>query len=172
MGRSASHASARSFLAARELAAAAAVHTAADQLPAQAQQETGTARRAATVAEQATGIKERIKAPAGRSWIALRLAGTSRAEQQILLAQYTRQMGDAYGEQQRAERAATTVRQQAWQTLRTFPYAEGFCAQRALGEALATRWLCGSSSPRCTPTCPPRSTPHAPKPLSRPSTRL
>ncbi|MET8451661.1 MobF family relaxase [Streptomyces sp. NPDC005209] len=119
----------------RTAQAAAAVLAAADQLAAQAEQETGTARRAATEAEQAKGIKERIEAAAARGRIALRLAGTSRAEQQALLAQYTRQMTDAYDEQQRAERAAATTRQQAWQTLRTSPYAEAFRAQGALGEA-------------------------------------
>jgi conjugative relaxase-like TrwC/TraI family protein len=119
----------------RTAQAAAAVLAAADRLAADAQQQTGTARRAAAAADQAKGIKERIEAASGRGRIALRLAGTSRAEQQTLLAQYTRQMADAYEEQQRAARAAAAARQQAWQTLRASPYAEAFHAQGALAEA-------------------------------------
>lgn len=119
----------------RTAQAAAAVLAAADQLAAQAQQEDGIARRAAATAAQTEGVKEKIEAAFGRSRIALRLAGTSRAEQQALLTQYTRQLAEAREEQQRAERTATAARRQAWQTLHSSPYAEAFRAHGAFGEA-------------------------------------
>ncbi|MFF6815235.1 hypothetical protein ACFZAG_35920 [Streptomyces sp. NPDC012403] len=119
----------------RTTQAAAAVLAAADRLAARAQEEDSIACRAAAAAAQAEGVKEKIEAAFGRSRIALRLAGTSRAEQQALLDQYTRQLAEAREEQQRAERAAADVRRQAWQTLRTSPYAEAFRAHGALGEA-------------------------------------
>ncbi|MFC8424118.1 ATP-dependent RecD-like DNA helicase [Streptomyces sp. NPDC057236] len=119
----------------RTAQAAAAVLAAADRLAAQAQQEDGIARRAAATAAQAEGIKEKIEAAFGRSRIALRLAGTSRAEQQALLAQYTHQLAEAHEEQQRAEHAAAAARRQAWQTLHTSPYAEAFRAHGAFSEA-------------------------------------
>ncbi len=115
--------------------AAAAVLAAADQLAARAQQEDGIARRAAAAAAQAESVKEKIEAAFGRSRIALRLAGTSRAEQQALLAQHTRQSAEAHEEQQRAERAAAAACRQAWQTLRTSPYADALRAHGALGDA-------------------------------------
>ncbi|GAA0924929.1 MobF family relaxase [Streptomyces thermoalcalitolerans] len=119
----------------RTAQAAAAVLAEADRLAAIAQQATGTARLAAATVAQAESIKERIEAASGRSRIALWLASTSRAEQQALLAHYTRQLADAQEEQRRAEHAAAAARQQAWQTLRTSPYAEALRAQGALGEA-------------------------------------
>ncbi|MEU5599904.1 hypothetical protein [Streptomyces sp. NPDC020298] len=120
---------------ARELAAAAAEQPSAGQRTAQAAAAVLAA--ADQLAAQAKVIKERIEAAAGRSRFAMPPAGTSRAEQRALLAQYTRQMADAHDEQQRAERTAATARQQAWQTLRTSPYAEAFRARGALGEAPA-----------------------------------
>ncbi|MET8218099.1 MobF family relaxase [Streptomyces hirsutus] len=120
----------------RTAQAAAAVLTAADRLAAQAQQEDDLARRAASAAAQAEEVKEKIKAAFGRSRIALRLAGTSRTEQQALLAQSTRQLAEAHEEQRRAEHAAAAAHRQAWQTLRTSPYAEAFRAHGALDEAL------------------------------------
>lgn len=119
----------------RTAQAAAAVLAAADRLAARAQQEDGIAHRAAAAAAQAESVREKIEAAFGRSRLALRLAGTSRAEQQALLAQYTRQLAEAREEQQRAERAAAAARRQAWQTLRTSPYAEALRAHGALGEA-------------------------------------
>ncbi|WP_149552823.1 MobF family relaxase [Streptomyces marokkonensis] len=118
----------------RTAQAAAAVLAAADQLAVRAQQEDGVARRAAAAAAQSRGFKERIEASFGRSRIALRMAGTSRTEQQTLLAQYTQQLADARERQQRAERAAAAARQRAWQMLHTSPYAEVFRAHGALGE--------------------------------------
>lgn len=115
--------------------AAAAILATADRLAAQAQQEDDKAHRAAAAAEQSEGFKQRIEASFDRSRIALRLAGTSRAEQQAMLAQYTRQLTQAREEQQRAERATAAARRQAWQTLHTSPYAEAFRAHGALGEA-------------------------------------
>lgn len=89
----------------------------------------------AAAAAQAEGVKERIEAAFGRSRIALRLAGTSRAEQQALLAHYTRQTAEAHEEQQQAERAVAAACGQAWQTLRVSPYAEALRAHGALGDA-------------------------------------
>ncbi|KES03752.1 hypothetical protein BU52_29005 [Streptomyces toyocaensis] len=119
----------------RTAQAAAAVLAAADQCAARAQHEDSIARSAAAAAAQAETVKHRIEAAFGRSRIALRLAGTSRAEQQALLAQCTQQLAEAREEQQRAERAAADARRQAWQTLRTSPYAEAFRAHGALGAA-------------------------------------
>ncbi|CAM5413490.1 MobF family relaxase [Streptomyces griseomycini] len=119
----------------RTAQAAAAVLAAADRLAVRAQQEDGMAHRAAATAAQAESVKEKIEAAFGRSRLALRLAGTSRAEQQALLTQYTRQLAEAREEQQRAEHAAAAARRQAWQTLRTSPYAEALRAHGALSEA-------------------------------------
>lgn len=119
----------------RTAQAAAAVLAAADRIAARAQQKDGIARRAAAAAAQAEGVKEKIEAAFGRSRIALRLAGTSRAEQQALLAQYTRQSAEAHEEQQQAERAVAAACRQAWHTLRTSPYAEALRAHGALGDA-------------------------------------
>jgi len=119
----------------RAAQAAAAVLAAADRLAARAQQEDGIARHAAAAAAQAEEIKSTAKTALGRSRIALRMAGTSHAGQQALLAQYTRRLTDAREEQQRAERAAAAARRQAWQTLHTSSYAEAFRVHGALGEA-------------------------------------
>ncbi|MFJ3250146.1 MobF family relaxase [Streptomyces sp. NPDC086782] len=119
----------------RTAQAAAAVLTEADRLAAGAQRATDTARQAAAAAEQAKDIKGRIEAVSRRGRIALRLAGTSRPEQQALLAQYTGQMAEAHEEQQRAERAAAAASHQAWQTLHTSAYADAFRTHGALGEA-------------------------------------
>ncbi|RVU20807.1 hypothetical protein EOT10_25960 [Streptomyces antnestii] len=119
----------------RTAQAAAAVLAVADQLAEQAQREADIAGGAATTAEQAKDIKEKIETASGRGRIALRLAGTSRAEQHSLLIQYARQLTDASEEQQRAERAATQARRQAWQTLHSSPYAESLRAHGGLGEA-------------------------------------
>ncbi|MFC9498409.1 MobF family relaxase [Streptomyces sp. NPDC056982] len=114
--------------------AAATVLATADQLAEQAQLATDAAEHAAATAGQAKDIKERIEAASGRNRLALRLAGTSRAEQQALLIQYTQQLTVAYEEHQRAERTAATARRQAWKTLRTSPYAEALREQGGLGE--------------------------------------
>ncbi|GGV45270.1 hypothetical protein GCM10010293_53180 [Streptomyces griseoflavus] len=121
----------------RTAQAAAAVLAVADQYAARAQHEDGIARSAASAAAQAESVKDRIEAAFGRSRIALRLAGTSRAEQQALLAQYTQQLTEAREEQQRAGCAVADARRQAWQTLRTSPYAEALRAHGALGAAPA-----------------------------------
>lgn len=116
----------------RTTQAAAAVLATADRLAARAEQEDVTARRAAAAVAQAEGAREKTETASGRSRIALRLTGTSRAEQRALLDQHTRHLAESREKQHRAEQAATAAREQAWQTLRMSPYAD---ALRAHGEA-------------------------------------
>ncbi|TLQ39013.1 MobF family relaxase [Streptomyces marianii] len=118
----------------RAAAEAAALIAEADRLAALAQQENLTALQAGAAAEKATRIRDQVQQASGRGRIALRLAGTSRAEQQALTSHYGRQAAHDQEQQQRAQRAADTARTKAWQTIRTSPYAEAFRAEGALGE--------------------------------------
>jgi hypothetical protein len=52
------------------------------------------------------------------------MAGTSRTEQQLLLADYTERMATAYEEAQRARAKGTSAQREAWQTIRTSRYAD------------------------------------------------
>lgn len=122
---------------ARAVQAVTALLDHADRLAAVARQESRNAEQAAAAAEQATGIRGQIEKTSGRSRIALRLAGTSRAEQQLLLDRYGKQAAEARAEQQRAERSADEARTQAWQVIHGSAYAEAFRTYGAKGEAPA-----------------------------------
>ncbi|MEU1826668.1 MobF family relaxase [Streptomyces abikoensis] len=105
----------------------------ADRLLALAMQETANADRAGNERDRARAMRQEAETTAGRNRIALRTAGTSRGEQEHLLAQYTEQMAAAHEEQQRARQAAQAAQREAWQTVAQSPYAGVFRAQGATG---------------------------------------
>ncbi|MEV0778911.1 MobF family relaxase [Streptomyces sp. NPDC050428] len=89
-----------------------------------AEQEARTAADAAKTAAQARQFCAALAKGAERGRIALRLAGTSRAEQQELITHYTRQAVEAEAEERRARTASQASRRDAWKAASTSPYAE------------------------------------------------
>ncbi|MFV8133174.1 MobF family relaxase [Streptomyces syringium] len=112
---------------------AAAVLAEADRLLALARQETANADRAGNERDRARAMRQEAETAAGRNRITLRTSGTSRGEQEQLLAQYTEQMAAAHEEQQRARQAAQVAQREAWQTVARSPYTGVFRAQGATG---------------------------------------
>ncbi|MEV8476185.1 MobF family relaxase [Streptomyces sp. NPDC051173] len=112
---------------------AAAVLGEADRLLALAVQEAENADRADDERGRARAMRQEAETAAGRNRITLLAAGTSRGEQEQLLAQYTEQMADAHEEQQRARQAARAAQREAWQTVELSPYAGVFREQGATG---------------------------------------
>jgi hypothetical protein len=113
-----------STLGQRFLREATALLEQADQLARVAEREGAAAVQTAEEAATARHVRDRLTSAQEKSRLALRLVGTSRAEQQQLLAGYTERMATAYEEGQRARAAATSAGREAWQTIRTSRYAE------------------------------------------------
>ncbi|MFK4694153.1 MobF family relaxase [Streptomyces pristinaespiralis] len=95
----------------------------AEQLNKLAQQHTDTAARAGADAARAREILDTVQRASDRSRIALRLAGTSRAEQQQLIAQYAAQSDAAEQAHQQAVQAAQAAQREAWETISASPLA-------------------------------------------------
>ncbi|MFI9206480.1 MobF family relaxase [Streptomyces sp. NPDC053048] len=114
---------------------AAAVLGEADRLLVLAEQETESADRVGNERDRARAMRQEAQTAAGRNRITLRAAGTSRGEQEQLIAQYTEQMAAAHEEQQRARQAAQAAQREAWQTVALSPYAGVFRDQGATGAA-------------------------------------
>ncbi|MCI3227093.1 hypothetical protein GXP76_33905, partial [Streptomyces sp. NP-1717] len=102
-----------------------------------AEHEAHNAAEAAKTATQARQFCAAITKGAERGRIALRLAGTSRAEQRDLLTHYTRQAVEAETEERRARTASQTARRDAWHAAGTSPYAEYLGAGNSTGTPLA-----------------------------------
>ncbi|MET9595600.1 MobF family relaxase [Streptomyces sp. NPDC006516] len=94
---------------------------AADRLLRQAHREADAAERARAAAAGARDVCASLQRATGRSRIALRLAGTSRAEQQQLIAQYTQQVEAAEREHEASTRAAAEARREAARILESSP---------------------------------------------------
>ncbi|NBM19892.1 transposase [Streptomyces sp. GC420] len=94
-------------------------------------------------------------------------AGTSRAEQGLLLAQYAERAAAADEAQQRARAEADAARHEAWQTLRGSRCADLFADQAPPTRRRASSPSCGTDWPRCgpnSPRSPSGSTPSASRP--------
>ncbi|MFJ8078735.1 ATP-dependent RecD-like DNA helicase [Streptomyces sp. NPDC096176] len=106
----------------------------AEQLNKLAQQHADTAARAGADAARAREILDTVQRASERSRIALRLAGTSRAEQQQLIAQYTAQTDTAEQAHQQAVQAAREAQHQAWETISASPLASAIRGSIADGQ--------------------------------------
>ncbi|MFV5994969.1 MobF family relaxase [Streptomyces sp. NPDC056231] len=95
----------------------------ADRLVALAQQEEVRAAQATAAAAGAREIRETVAKAADGSRLALRMAGTSRAEQQQLFVHYTEQLTAATDEARRAHAASEDLLRQAAQLVQDSPYA-------------------------------------------------
>ncbi|MEU4265561.1 MobF family relaxase [Streptomyces argenteolus] len=106
---------------------------AADRLIRQAHHEADAAERARAAASGARDVCASLQRATGRSRIALRLAGTSRTEQQQLIAQYTQQAEAADREHETSARAATEARREAARILESSPYTQALRDQATGG---------------------------------------
>ncbi|MFC9620034.1 MobF family relaxase [Streptomyces sp. NPDC056930] len=95
----------------------------ADRLAVLAQQEEARAAKATAAAAKARQIREAVTKAADRGRLALRMAGTSRAEQQQLLGHYTEQLTAATDEARRAQAVGEDALWQAAQLVQDSPYA-------------------------------------------------
>ncbi|MEU1895654.1 MobF family relaxase [Streptomyces pristinaespiralis] len=107
----------------RIAAETAALIDRAEQLNKLAQQHADTATRAGAEAARAREILAAVQRASDRSRIALRMAGTSRAEQQQLIAQYAAQADAAEQAHQQALQAAQAAQREAWETSSASPLA-------------------------------------------------
>ncbi|WP_406152173.1 MobF family relaxase [Streptomyces sp. NBC_01012] len=96
----------------------------ADRLIRQSHQDADAAERAGAAAAGARDVCASLQRATGRSRISLRLAGTSRAEQQQLIAQYTQQAEAADREHETSTRAAADARREAERILASSPYTK------------------------------------------------
>ncbi|MEV5950428.1 MobF family relaxase [Streptomyces sp. NPDC051993] len=95
----------------------------ADQLAALAEQEFARAAQARTEAVKARQILATVQQTAGRGRLALRMAGTSKAEQEQLTAHYNGQLTAATETAQQAQSAAEEAQRQAARLVADSPYA-------------------------------------------------
>ncbi|MEX2985585.1 MobF family relaxase [Streptomyces sp. C36] len=117
----------------RIAAEAVAVLDEADRLATIAQHETANADQATHDEATAQALREKTVKALDRSRLALRVSGTSRGEQQRLLAQYTEQMAAAQERQHHARHAAQAAQRDAWHTITQSPYARVLLAQGTTG---------------------------------------
>ncbi|GGU44706.1 MobF family relaxase [Streptomyces violascens] len=104
-------------------AAAAAVLIQAEQLMAAAEHDFARAAEARAAAAEASQIRDQVAQTAGRGRLALRMAGTSRAEQEQLITHYTGQLTAAADQAQQAQNAAEQAQRRAAQLVAASPYA-------------------------------------------------
>jgi len=109
----------------------------ADRLIRQARHDTDEAERARVAAAGARDVCASLQRATGRSRIALRLAGTSRTEQQQLIAQYTQQAEAADREHELSTRSAAEARREAARILESSPYTKALRDQAAGGMSSA-----------------------------------
>ncbi|MGW1817356.1 MobF family relaxase [Streptomyces sp. NPDC002125] len=109
----------------------------ADRLIRQSHQDAHAAERARAAAAGARDVCASLQRATGRSRIALRLAGTSRAEQQQLIAQYTQQAEAADREHGLSSRSATEARREAERTLASSPYTRALRGEARGGTSSA-----------------------------------
>ncbi|WP_449479312.1 MobF family relaxase [Streptomyces abikoensis] len=131
----------------RTAAEASVVLDRADALLRTARAETRAEEQAGATAQEARAAAEEAEQQAQRGRLALRLAGTSRAEQQDLALQHRGRMAAAYTEEQRARTACREAATAAWETVHGWERAALFREQGAtsmpprtldqLGERLA-----------------------------------
>ncbi|WP_331719562.1 AAA family ATPase (plasmid) [Streptomyces sp. NBC_01102] len=85
--------------------------------------ELDTAHTQKSTAEQRTDWLADLRAADDKSWLTLRLAGTSRKEQKQLTNQYTAERAQAWQEASRASVAARETLKEAWELLRDSKFA-------------------------------------------------
>ncbi|MFE2045945.1 MobF family relaxase [Streptomyces sp. NPDC059477] len=95
----------------------------ADDLVATAHRETNTAASMKRAAEERTEWLSELARADDKNWLTLRLAGTSRKEQQALSEQYTAEHAAARTERIRAENAARNAVRDAWTLIRASRFA-------------------------------------------------
>ncbi|WP_424893464.1 MobF family relaxase [Streptomyces sp. XH2] len=105
----------------------------ADALLRTAQAEAHAEQAANATAKEARAVAEQAEQQAQRGRLALRLAGTSRAEQQDLALQHRGRMAAAYTEEQRARSAGHDAATAAWETIHGWERAALFREQGATG---------------------------------------
>ncbi|MEU8708374.1 MobF family relaxase [Streptomyces sp. NPDC048565] len=105
----------------------------AAQLLHRSQRDADAAERARAAATSAREVCASLRRATGRSRIALRLAGTSRGEQQQLIVQYEQQSEAAEREHETRLRAAVDARREAERTLKSSPYTKALCDQAGGG---------------------------------------
>ncbi|MER0450191.1 AAA family ATPase, partial [Streptomyces sp. Edi4] len=102
----------------------------AEQLLAAAHTEFDTAAAQKSTAEQRTSWLAEISKADNKSWLALRLAQTSRKEQRELKAQYTAERAQAWQEASRASATGRETLQEAWALLRDSKFADTLQANK------------------------------------------